>query len=127
MRSKRHTRGLGKHSVVLKLRLPQRRGVASNDDELGLASSQALEGRLVAESDPTQVSLALVEFALLNVLARLHHKREARVDGVGGSLVLLGCHLCAQGVFVKVLGCCCAPVEFVVGRGKAKKITVHVG
>jgi hypothetical protein len=127
MRLKRHTRGLGKHSVVLKLRLPQRRSVASNDDELGLASSQALQGRLVAESDPIQVSLALAEFALLNVLARLHHKREARVDGVGGSLVLLGCHLCAQGVFVKVLGCCCAPVEFVVDRGKANKITVHVG
>jgi hypothetical protein len=78
-----HTRGLGKHGVVLQLRLPQRRSVASNDDKLGLAGTQALEGRLVTEGD----------------FARLHHKREARVDGVGGSLVLLGCHLCAQGLY----------------------------
>jgi hypothetical protein len=104
MRSRKRTRGLGKHSIVLKLRLPQRRSVASNDDKLGLASSQALEGRLVAKGDPTQVSLSLAILALLNVLARLHHKREARVDGVGGSLVLLGCHLCAQGVSVKSWG-----------------------
>ena len=39
----------------------------SNDDELGLAGSQSLEGRLVAQ----------------HVLARLHNKRKARVDGVG--------------------------------------------
>ena len=45
---------LGKHSVVLELRLPQGRGVASNDDELGLAGAQALEGRLVTQSDPTK-------------------------------------------------------------------------
>jgi hypothetical protein len=47
-------RGLGKHSVVLELRLPQGRSVASNDDELGLASAQALKGGLVAESDPAK-------------------------------------------------------------------------
>jgi hypothetical protein len=46
--------GLGQHGVVLELRLPQRRSVASNDDELGLAGAQALEGRLVAEGDPTR-------------------------------------------------------------------------
>jgi len=45
---------LGKHSVVLELRLPQGRGVASNDDELGLAGAQALEGGLVTQSDPTK-------------------------------------------------------------------------
>lgn len=43
--------GLGQHAVVLELRLAERRSVASNDDELGLAGSEALEGRLVAESD----------------------------------------------------------------------------
>lgn len=64
--------------LTLELRLPQRRSVAGNDDELGLASSEALEGRLVAEGD----------------LTGLHHKRQARVDGVGGSLVLLGGHRC---------------------------------
>lgn len=47
-------RGLGQHGVVLELRLPQGRSVASNDDELGLASTEALEGGLVAESDPTK-------------------------------------------------------------------------
>jgi hypothetical protein len=59
-RIEKHTRGLGKHSVVLKLRLPQRRSVASNDDELGLAGSQALEGGLVAKGDPKEVSMSLV-------------------------------------------------------------------
>jgi hypothetical protein len=49
-------RGLGQHGVVLELRLPQRRGVASDDDELRLAGTQALEGGLVAEGDPTIVS-----------------------------------------------------------------------
>lgn len=29
--------GLGKHGVVLEFTLPERRGVASNDDELGLS------------------------------------------------------------------------------------------
>jgi hypothetical protein len=43
--------GLGQHAVVLELRLAERRSVASNDDELGLAGSEALEGRLVTKSD----------------------------------------------------------------------------
>ena len=67
-----------KNILTLELRLPQRRGVSGNDDELGLSSAQALEGRLVAEGD----------------LTGLHHKRQARVDGVGGSLALLGGHRC---------------------------------
>lgn len=50
-------RGLRKHGVVLKLRLPQRRSVASNDDELSLAGSQTLKGGLVSESDPKSVSI----------------------------------------------------------------------
>ena len=36
---------------TLELRLPQRRGVAGDDDELGLASTESLEGRLVTQSD----------------------------------------------------------------------------
>ena len=43
--------GLGQHAVVLELTLSERRSVASNDDELGLARSEALEGRLVTKSD----------------------------------------------------------------------------
>jgi hypothetical protein len=42
---------LGQHAVVLEFTLPQGRSVASNDDQLGLAGSQRLESRLVAESD----------------------------------------------------------------------------
>jgi hypothetical protein len=49
-------RGLGQHGVVLELRLPQGRGVAGDDDELGLAGAEALQGGLVTESDPTTVS-----------------------------------------------------------------------
>lgn len=104
-------RGLGKHGVVLKLRLSQGRSVARDDDELGLAGTQTLEGRLVSESDPRKSVCVMDDAQDLNVLARLHNKRKARVDGVGGSLVLLGGHLCAQefsgsGSWV----CCCAPV-----------------
>lgn len=38
-----------------------------------------------------------------NSLSGLHHKRQARVDGVGGLLSFLGCHLCAQEVLLKFL------------------------
>lgn len=41
-------RGLGEHGVVLELRLAEGRSVASNDDKLGLAGAESLEGRLVA-------------------------------------------------------------------------------
>jgi len=86
--------GLGKHGVVLELGLAERRGVAcimsldvfskyrdlsiltSNDDELGLARTESLEDGLVAQGD----------------LTGLHHQRETAVDGVGGSLSLLGGH-----------------------------------
>jgi hypothetical protein len=97
-------RGLGQHGVVLELRLPQRRSVASNDDELSLASAEALEGGLVSEGDPEESVCRWYRDAFLNVLSGLHHKRQARVDGVGGSLVLLGCHLCAQECICKVPG-----------------------
>lgn len=43
--------GLAEHGVVLELRLAERRGVASNDDELGLAGAEGLEGGLVTKSD----------------------------------------------------------------------------
>lgn len=43
--------GLGQHGVVLEKRLAQRRSVLGDDDELGLAASEALEGGLVAEGD----------------------------------------------------------------------------
>jgi hypothetical protein len=65
--------GLGQHAVVLELRLAERRSVASNDDELGLAGSEALEGRLVTKSD----------------LSGLHNKRQLGVDAVGILLALL--------------------------------------
>ena len=42
---------LGEHGVVLELRLAEGRSVASNDDELGLAAAEGLEGRLVSEGD----------------------------------------------------------------------------
>jgi hypothetical protein len=43
--------GLGQHGVVLELTLAERRGVASNNDELGLSGSKGLEGRFVSEGD----------------------------------------------------------------------------
>lgn len=42
---------LGQHAVVLEFTLSQRRSVASDDNQLGLAGSERLEGRLVSEGD----------------------------------------------------------------------------
>ena len=50
--------GLGQHGVVLELRLAERGSVAGDDDKLGLAGAEALEGGLVTESDPVAVSIA---------------------------------------------------------------------
>lgn len=38
-------------SLTLKLGLAQRGGVAGDDDQLGLASAESLQGALVAKSD----------------------------------------------------------------------------
>jgi hypothetical protein len=43
--------GLGQHAVVLELGLAERRCVAGDDDQLGLAGAEGLEGGLVAEGD----------------------------------------------------------------------------
>lgn len=43
--------GLGQHAVVFELTLAKRRSVSSDYDQLGLARSQALQRRLVAEGD----------------------------------------------------------------------------
>lgn len=53
--------GLGQHGVVLKLGLPERRSVAGDDDELGLARAEGLKGRLVAESDCNRLSYCVCE------------------------------------------------------------------
>ena len=109
--------GLGKHRVVLELRLAQGRGVAGNDDQLGLARSQGLEGGLVAQGDCASRSVVLFGRSLSmrsgRTFARLHHQRQARVDAVGGLLALLGCHLCAsRDICLNILSKgCCAPVE----------------
>ena len=66
--------GLGKHRVVLDLRLAEGRAVVADDDELGLAGTQSLESRLVPQG----------------VLAGLHHERQARVDGLRRCLSFLG-------------------------------------
>lgn len=39
------------HSVVLELTLTERRSVGGNDNQLGFAGAQALDGRLVPQSD----------------------------------------------------------------------------
>lgn len=42
--------GLAQHAVVLELRLAERRGVASNNYELGFSGAEGLEGRLAGGS-----------------------------------------------------------------------------
>ena len=44
-------RGLGHHGVVLQLRLPQRRGVRSDEDELRLSGAERLQSAAVSEDD----------------------------------------------------------------------------
>lgn len=97
--------GLAEHGVVLELTLAERRGVASNDDELGLAGTDSLDRGLVSvvtgqRRSSGAVLTRLDVVASLGVenspegnLTGLHNKRKARVDGVGG-LCLLGGHLC---------------------------------
>lgn len=46
---------LAQHGVVLELRLAERRSVASNEDELGLAGAEGLEGLLVSQHDATRL------------------------------------------------------------------------
>jgi hypothetical protein len=43
--------GLGQHRVVLEFTLAERRGVSGDDDELGLARAELLEGRLISEGN----------------------------------------------------------------------------
>lgn len=43
--------GLGKHGVVLELTLAEGGSVGSDDDQLGLAGAEGLDGGLVAEGD----------------------------------------------------------------------------
>ena len=43
---------LAQHGVVLEFRLAEGRCVARDDDELGLAVAERLEGALVSEGDP---------------------------------------------------------------------------
>lgn len=99
--------GLGQHGVVLKLRLAERRSVSGDDNELGLSGSKGLEGRFVSERD-CRFRSAKGRFRRIlldnRTFTRLHHKRKARVDAVGGLLGLLcRCHRCAFKIVVLVL------------------------
>lgn len=85
---------LGQHGVVLQLRLAKRRGVASNQNQLGLARSQGCQD-IVVSMQPQSFSIDLkrtLESGLVtqNDLTRLHHQGKARVQGVTGLGLLLG-------------------------------------
>jgi hypothetical protein len=108
--------GLAEHGVVLELRLAERRGVAGNDDELGLAGAEGLEGGLVTKSD-----LAGLFLDVLAVMfgawcwnrarnAHLDSQRQLGVDAVSGLCALLRCH------FIGIWRGSWAVVEVVVGR-----------
>lgn len=51
---------LSKHAVVLELGLAERRSVASDDNQLGLAGAQLLQCGLVAECDLARLHNVLV-------------------------------------------------------------------
>lgn len=88
--------GLGQHAVVLELGLAERRSVAGDDDELGLARAERLEGGLVAESDLARLSRLLETCSVgdCSVYAHLDRQRKLGVDAVGGLVALLWCHFC---------------------------------
>jgi len=92
--------GLAQHGVVLELTLAERRGVSGDDDKLGFARSEGLEGRFVSEGDCEKAISILVWKKWRNeeifTFTRLHHKRQTRVDTVGCLLGFLGCwcHRC---------------------------------
>lgn len=50
-------RGLGKHGVVLKLGLAQRRAVGGDEDKLGLAGAEGLHGGLVTHGDCRKLAM----------------------------------------------------------------------
>lgn len=81
---------------TLELGLAERRGVASDDDELGLAGAQRLEGRLVAKCDLTRLCERSVHCAVLAIVraahAHLDSQGQLSVDAVVGLAALLWCH-----------------------------------
>jgi hypothetical protein len=89
--------GLAEHGVVLELRLAERGGVAGDDDELGLAGAEGLEGGLVTKSDLSglfsknrQYGRGLVSKFVKH--AHLDSQRQLGVDAVSGLCSLLRCH-----------------------------------
>jgi hypothetical protein len=62
--------GLAEHGVVLELRLAERGGVAGNDDELGLAGAEGLEGGLVTKSDLSGLFSRFVSWVVFGVEIR---------------------------------------------------------
>ena len=77
--------GLGKHAVVLELALAERRSVASDDDELGLAGAEGLEGGLVTKSDLAGLYRALLACGT----PRCRNSRGMRTLIVSANLALM--------------------------------------
>ena len=89
--------GLAEHGVVLELRLAERGGVAGDDDELGLAGAEGLEGGLVTKSDLAGLFLGDLLAGRSSVSkfggdAHLDSQRQLGVDAVSGLCALLRCH-----------------------------------
>ena len=88
--------GLCQHAVVFELTLPQWWGVAGDDDELGLARAQSLQGALVAQSDLARlllwVRIVISTCACAPSTAHLDSQRQLGVDAVSALAALLWCH-----------------------------------
>ena len=99
--------GLAEHGVVLELRLAERGGVAGDDDELGLAGAEGLEGGLVTKSDLAGLFLGDLLVGTSSVSkfgghAHLDSQRQLGVDAVSGLCSLLRCH--CDGIWMGELG-----------------------
>lgn len=108
--------GLGQHGVVLQLRLPQRRCIASDNNELSLAGSEGLEGGLVTESDCQRWLACVLDGRSFLVVAPLPDfitsaRRELMLSAV--FLAFFGAIVARYSVGLSSEGCC-APAKWVV-------------
>jgi hypothetical protein len=87
---------LGKHGVVLKLGLAQRRAVTGNEDQLGLARAEGLHGGLGTHGNWRFMLILTMHTKIWNLekkltLAGLHDEGQAGGEGVTGLLGLGHC------------------------------------
>jgi hypothetical protein len=107
--------GLAEHGVVLELRLAERGGVAGDDDELGLAGAEGLEGGLVTKSDLSGLFGRIVSMGAV----WCRNSSSVRTLIVSANLALM-----LSAVFAPFLGAIAMVFGEVVGRWSGSSLVV---